>query len=64
MDNCTGNVSKTNSDVTIVDGCFTTINRTWTVTDLCGNSATCLQVKKLQYKVPEMVPDYARLMLP
>jgi len=60
MDNCTGSISKTNSDVTIVDGCFTTINRTWTVTDLCGNSATCLQVIKIQDTRPPVITGCGR----
>ncbi|HZV68023.1 MAG TPA: hypothetical protein VFG10_00685, partial [Saprospiraceae bacterium] len=44
-DNCTGAPVFTSSDVVIQGNCPEdfTINRTWTATDVCGNSATCLQ---------------------
>ena len=41
-DNC-GAVTPTYNDVTVNRGCITYITRTWTATDACGNSATCVQ---------------------
>ena len=41
-DNC-NLFSITSSDVTAGDGCLTTITRTWTATDACGNSSDCVQ---------------------
>ena len=43
MDNC-NEVSITSSDVTTGDDCLTTIVRTWTATDACNNSSTCVQI--------------------
>ncbi|HKR06247.1 MAG TPA: T9SS type A sorting domain-containing protein [Bacteroidia bacterium] len=40
-DNCS--VQVTFSDVTTSQNCFSYITRTWTATDLCGNTATCEQ---------------------
>lgn len=44
-DNCGGIPTVASSDVTIAGGCAQeyTINRTWTATDACGNTSTCLQ---------------------
>jgi ribosomal protein S26 len=41
-DNC-GSVTPTYNDVPDDRGCITYIIRTWTATDACGNSATCVQ---------------------
>jgi hypothetical protein len=45
-DNCGGTTSVTFSDVIIEGQCDVefTINRTWTATDVCGNTSSCLQV--------------------
>jgi hypothetical protein len=48
VDNCGGRTSVTKVDVVSVNGCLSTITRTWTVTDQCGNSATCEQVIHMQ----------------
>jgi hypothetical protein len=48
MDNCGGKIDQTKVDVFSTDGCFTTVTRTWTVTDQCGNNATCDQVILMQ----------------
>jgi uncharacterized repeat protein (TIGR01451 family) len=44
-DNCTGTPVLTFSDLTIAGECSNEymINRTWTATDACNNTATCLQ---------------------
>ncbi|HEX5654445.1 MAG TPA: hypothetical protein VFX58_15305, partial [Chitinophagaceae bacterium] len=42
-DNC-GTVSVTYEDVNSSNGCQSTITRTWTAVDLCGNSSTCTQI--------------------
>jgi len=46
IDNCGPQVSVTYTDVIVPGNCpgNYTINRTWTATDLCENSVTCLQV--------------------
>ncbi len=48
-DNCMSAPDITFDDVTIAGGCpgESTIERTWTAEDLCGNTATCLQVISL-----------------
>ena len=40
-DNCS--VQLTFHDVSVSQNCFTYITRTWTATDLCGNTSTCTQ---------------------
>ncbi len=47
-DNCGGKIDVTKVDVFSANGCFTTLTRTWTFTDQCGNSATCDQVILMQ----------------
>ena len=47
-DNCGGKIDQTKVDVFTTNGCFTTVTRTWTVTDQCGNTATCNQVILMQ----------------
>jgi hypothetical protein len=41
-DNCSA--SKRYDDITSINCNITVIKRTWTVTDLCGNAATCVQI--------------------
>jgi hypothetical protein len=41
-DNC-GKPTLTHNDVTSSKNCYTVITRTWTATDGCGNTATCVQ---------------------
>jgi hypothetical protein len=48
MDNCGGRIDQSKVDVFSTDGCITTVTRTWTVTDQCGNTATCDQVILMQ----------------
>jgi hypothetical protein len=45
-DNCDTNPSVSYTDVTVPGNCPQqfTIQRTWTATDACGNSATCVQI--------------------
>ena len=45
-DNCTDNLNPTLSEVQVddPDGCGYTLERTWTVTDECGNTGSCTQV--------------------
>ncbi|MFZ1561710.1 MAG: HYR domain-containing protein, partial [Saprospiraceae bacterium] len=60
MDNCGGKIDQTKVDMVIVNGCITTINRTWTVTDKCGNSATCSQVITMQDTKPPVLSGCGR----
>src|SRR6185503_5366274 len=49
-DNCSGVSSITYSDAIVAGNCAGnyTINRTWTATDACGNSSSCVQVITVQ----------------
>ena len=49
-DNCDLSPTVTSNDITITGACPQeyTINRTWTATDDCGNSSTCLQIISVQ----------------
>jgi hypothetical protein len=60
MDNCGGKISQTKVDVVSVNGCLTTIIRTWTVTDQCGNSATCAQEIRMQDTKPPVLSGCGR----
>lgn len=42
-DNCEDIANLTFTDATSTEGCITTITRTWTAADLCGNEATASQ---------------------
>lgn len=56
-DNCGGTVTVTNSDVIVNMTCANrfTINRTYTATDACGNTATCLQVITVFDNTPPLI---------
>ncbi len=56
-DNCNGAPGVTFNDVTIAGICpqERTINRTWTATDGCGNSSTCLQTIFVDDSVPPVI---------
>jgi hypothetical protein len=43
-DDCGGEVNISFADAVSGDGCVDTITRTWTATDACGNSSSCVQV--------------------
>ncbi len=43
LDNCNSTTISSTDDITTED-CKTTIERTWTATDACGNSSSCVQV--------------------
>ncbi|MBL0314964.1 MAG: hypothetical protein IPP69_03985 [Flavobacteriales bacterium] len=44
VDDCSGTVMTTFNDVVVGSGCQYVINRTYTATDLCGNTATATQL--------------------
>ena len=45
IDNCSGDVVVAYlGEVAEGDACLTTLTRTWSATDICGNRATCVQV--------------------
>ncbi|MBX7052937.1 MAG: hypothetical protein K1X54_12935, partial [Flavobacteriales bacterium] len=44
VDDCSGTVMTTFTDVVVGSGCQYIINRTYTATDLCGNAATATQI--------------------
>lgn len=56
-DNCNGAPIVTFNDMTVAGGCpqERTINRTWTATDGCGNSSTCLQTIIVDDSVPPVI---------
>ena len=54
-DNCDLVVDVTFSDVTVSDSCPITIERTYTATDDCGNSSTCLQTIIIDDTTPPTV---------
>ncbi|MBK7787618.1 MAG: hypothetical protein IPJ54_03355 [Saprospiraceae bacterium] len=60
MDNCGGNIIQSKIDVFSNSGCITTVNRTWTVTDECGNSATCEQVITMEDTKPPVISGCGR----
>lgn len=60
MDNCGGIIDQAKVDVFSTNGCISIINRTWTVTDKCGNSATCEQVIKMEDKEPPVISGCGR----
>ncbi|RMG80315.1 MAG: hypothetical protein D6714_14875, partial [Bacteroidetes bacterium] len=55
-DDCSSNISLTYSDdTTQVSACEQIITRTWTATDLCGNTATCAQaIQIIDATAPEI----------
>lgn len=55
-DNCDLNLSFTfTDDTTFVDNCSVVLNRTWFVSDNCGNSAECTQTMTIEdSETPEM----------
>ena len=63
MDNC-NEVSITSSDVTTGDDCLTTIVRTWTATDACNNSSTCVQTITIVDTTVPVITCPADLSLP
>jgi hypothetical protein len=56
-DNCDGSPAFTFLDATVAGACpqERTINRTWTATDDCGNTSTCLQVIVVDDSVPPTI---------
>jgi hypothetical protein len=44
VDACGGDITPTSNDVIISESCPYEIERTWTATDTCGNSASCVQI--------------------
>ncbi|NMH29154.1 gliding motility-associated C-terminal domain-containing protein [Flavobacterium silvaticum] len=59
-DNCEGLVTLTFADETVHNGCATTITRTWTALDLCGNPATASQSITFNDNTPpvfEVLPE-------
>lgn len=57
-DNCTASPVITSSDNIIPGSCTNTftIERTWTATDECGNTATCLQTINVEDTTPPVAP--------
>ncbi len=57
-DNC-NDVTITSSDVETTDDCETIIERTWTATDICGNSSRCVQTITIYDTTPPVInlPD-------
>ncbi len=62
-DNC-NTLSITSSDVTTGDDCLTTITRTWTATDACNNSSTCVQVITIVDTTAPVITGEASLDMP
>ena len=57
VDNCDDNPVITSSDATEPGACPNefTINRTWTATDACGNSSTCVQIIVVDDSTPPVI---------
>lgn len=60
LDNCGGKIDQSKMDVFSTDGCITTVTRTWTVTDQCGNSDTCVQIILMQDAKPPTITNCGR----
>lgn len=54
-DDCGDNISVTFEDVIDGDGCSYTVHRTYTATDLCGNSAQASTVIQVEDQTPPMI---------
>ncbi len=55
-DNCDPSPAISSSDVTNLDACgLGTIIRTWTATDACGNSSTCVQTITIKDDTPPVI---------
>lgn len=55
VDNCDGEPVITYTDVLIEGNCPILLNRTWTATDDCGNTATCLQTIEVTDNTPPQI---------
>ncbi len=59
-DNCDAELEITNEDIFFSGGCFGVIQRTWTVTDNCGNTTSAIQfIRQIDETAPELfnVPE-------
>ncbi len=58
-DNCDPAPVVTSSDITVAGACPQeyTITRTWTATDACGNSSTCVQIVLVDDSTPPTITD-------
>ncbi len=55
VDNCDGEPVITYADVLIEGNCPIILNRTWTATDDCGNTATCIQTIEVTDNTPPQI---------